>query len=121
MIIATDSFGAETEVTEFNVAVNRPPVVIHDRQDVVLYRDEGCRDAIEAIGLRFQTGTPNGVTYTLSRYFDDLDFAVEVPHVVNGEPRGDRGDTTCVFSTSPKQPTGRVIVADRGGRPQIRP
>ena len=37
-IFAKDSFGAESKVTTFDVAVNRPPVVGYDLPDVILYR-----------------------------------------------------------------------------------
>ena len=106
-IFAMDSFGAESLVTEFDVVVNRPPVVGLDLTNVVLYRDGNSPGEARA-------WTPSvdwpGVTYTLTNYFDDLDLS--------GNGSDDAlttddyiGDTTCTFSTSPKQPTGQGAIA----------
>ena len=98
MIIATDPFGAETLVTDFTVAVNRPPVVTHDRQDVVLYREGAQADIVEGLSwVSSSTAKYKSAMYTLSEYFDDLDL----------DSFDTTGDTTCSFSTSPTQPTGR--------------
>ena len=93
-IFATDSFGAESEVFTFDVVVNRPPSVGQPFLDVVLYRLAGDGAAPEARNWTpsVADATPD-VMYTLAYYFDDLDLG---------------GDTTCTFSTSPSQPTGRI-------------
>ena len=123
MIIATDSFGAETLVTSFDVAVNRPPVVIHDRQDVVLYHSVGTEPVASTVFIEALRWPPadgaklNSIQYTLSRYFDDLDLdswdATATP------PAATVGDTTCSFSTSPTQPTGRTATEAAVGPPAV--
>ena len=104
-IFAMDSFGAESLVTKFYVAVNRPPVVGLDLINVVLSRVAGNGTGEAPL---WRPSTPwSGVMYTLTDYFDDLDLSG-----IDGDLASTTvdyiGDTTCTFSTSPKQPTGRT-------------
>ena len=106
-IFAMDSFGAESLVTKFYVVVNRPPVVGLDLTNVVLFRGSNTA-AAEARGWVPSVSWP-GVMYTLDEYFDDLDLSGIVPAADTTAGNVDYiGDTTCTFSTSPKQPTGRT-------------
>ena len=106
-IFAMDSFGAESLVTEFDVVVNRPPVVGLDLLNVVLSR---AATAATGEATLWAPSTPwSGVMYTLTDYFDDLDLS-GIDGAVNVV-----GDTTCTFSTSPKQPTGRIGVSASTG------
>ena len=106
-IFAMDSFGAETEVTSFDVMVNTPPSVLYELPDVELYR-EGATVLADSdargwtIASNFQQ-----VFYELDDYFKGLEL-----DSVDGAatPVTTIGDTMCEFSTSPKQPTGRVEI-----------
>ena len=118
-IFAADSFGAETMVDSFKVEVNTSPSKIRDLPDIVLTRaasptnsvafDEASEAKTAALNATFAL---DHVKYTLDEYFSlELD-TVTITDVSGGEDTiatnvADRGDTTCSFTTSPSQPTGR--------------
>ena len=117
-IFAKDSFGAETLVdlngvvavvdppvaeSSLVVEVNAPPRLAQAMPDVFLYRS--VTDTVLTAGLA-PTGKPGSVMYNIADF-----FAVEYTSVANVLPVV-VNDTTCVFTTSPKQPTG--LAADPG-------
>ena len=117
-IFAADSFGAETMVDSFKVEVNTPPSMIRDLPDIVLTRaaspansvgfDAASEAKTAALNATFAL---DHVKYTLDEYFS-LELDTVTITDVTGEDTiatnvADRGDTTCSFTTSPSQPTGR--------------
>ena len=112
-IFAEDSFGAETMVDSFKVEVNTPPSMIRDLPDIVLTRAASPANSVDfAAASEAKTAALNAtfaldhVKYTLDEY-----FSLELDTVTIGDTIAtnvaDRGDTTCSFTTSPSQPTGR--------------
>ena len=107
-IFAMDSFGAEAEITSFKVVVNTPPTKYLDLTDVILFR--GGTESNNAVDARTWIPSSNfsQVFYQLTDYFDDL----ELTSLTDATPPVTTiGDTTCTFSTSPSQPTGRLASA----------
>ena len=105
-IFAEDSFGAEAFVTSFKVTVNRPPTELFDLPNVVLYRGGTAGTTTEALKWDIRANNQvQGVMYTLDQYFGDLELDA------SNADETLAGDTTCTFSTSPKQPTGRMASA----------
>ena len=106
-IFAMDIFGVETKVTSFMVVVNTPPAVLYDLPDVVLYREDDSRSDADALDARAETITSRNaqVFYQLDHYFLDLELDSVATDTDNNVVTA--GDTTCKFSTSPRQPTGR--------------
>jgi hypothetical protein len=101
-IFAMDIFGAETKVTSFDVVVNTPPSVLYELPDVVLYRDDNNNAVAADARMETLLSRNSKVYYRLSDYFLDLDLTS-----ISGTDVTTVGDTTCKFSTSPGQPTGR--------------
>ena len=103
-LFAMDSFGAETEITSFMVTVNTPPTKLHDLPDVDLYRGGGT--IMDARAWRLNSSFQQ-VFYELNDYFKDLELKsiMDVGGVMDVKQNVE--DTTCTFSTSPGQPTGR--------------
>ena len=102
-IFAMDSFGAEKEVTKFDVVVNTPPSIFNDLDDVVLYR--GANDAVLNDARIWTSAVAyQQVYYQLDDHFENLELD-RITTAADAVPTA--GDTTCTFSTSPKQPTGR--------------
>jgi hypothetical protein len=82
-ITPRDIFGSSALVAwEFEVEVNKPPRLLLDIQDKILYRGTTT------------TGQIEGYTYKLSDYFVDLESTASTT---------DDDDTTCDFSTTPHQ------------------
>ena len=112
-IFATDSFGAETMVdlngtaadapASLVVGVNAPPRMFRPLPSVVyLYRSGTEASNANVLTL---TGTVPNTAFIVTDFFavemkDDADDAVSVD------------DTTCTFSTNPRQPTGYAAVAE---------
>ena len=115
-IFAQDSFGAETmidlngddptspmmglEDSSLIAEVNAPPRVLQPLRDVVLYRlgQGNLGDASDAA----HTDKQKSIVFNIADF-----FAVEYDTDADTAD----GDTTCVFTTDPKQPTGLVALA----------
>ena len=111
-IFATDSFGAEVmvnlngddvtndpDMTSLIAEMNAPPALAQALPDIVLYRSEtGAAEDAEIAPTDNKRG---GVFYDIPNYFA-VEYFVAAS---NGNPERAK-DTTCVFTTSPKQPTG---------------
>ena len=113
-IFAADSFGAETAVDTFEVEVNTPPSIIRDLPDIVLSRGGATDDPDEALGVDPNADAEAVSKYTLDKYFGflELDTVTITADAENADDKlatlpADRGDTTCTYTTSPSQPTGR--------------
>ena len=111
-IFATDSFGAEvmvdlngdTALPSLVAEVNAPPRLAHPMPDIVLYRGETgpAKDA----ELTPTDNKRGGVFYDIANYIA-VEYS-EVPANNGGVARVK--DTTCVFTTSERQPTGFAAI-----------
>ena len=123
-IFAMDSFGAETmvdingadeldtdgdpvaeahlQVSSLVVEVNAPPRLALALPDVTLYRTTGDANEIGTAGLASDTKSRSTV-FTITDFFA-VEYSDDTLEVVR--------DTTCVVTTSPKQPTGVAPTPD---------
>ena len=102
-IFAQDSFGAETKVTTLMAQANATPRVKRPLPaKVYLYRSETAETDADVLA---QTGKNPNTEFTLTDF-----FAVEMDGLGVTDPVP-VDDTTCTFSTNPRQPTGLEKVA----------
>ena len=139
-IFAKDSFGAETMVdlngddgtaaappapldhlvkSSLVVEVNAPPRLAQSMPDVFLYRSgQDASGATANVVLSTATKRSSG-SFEISDYFA-VEYAVAADLSANPQVLGVVNDTTCVFTTDPKQPTGlAAVVADASANPPV--
>ena len=113
-VIAVDSYGAETVVdlngatadSSFVAEANAPPrVKRHLPTHVYLYREVTTDITGDDLDVLVQTGKYPNTRFNITDF-----FAVEMNDPGAATPVTD-GDTTCTFSTDPRQPTGLAAVA----------